>query len=752
MAKKQLKQTFDELQQLLTDVGGLNEFASTLGDKKLDGKWSTSYQTVNESILPADYGKVVTVLNLKNNQDEPYTSANIQTYGDTSTFSGWMGYIGTPSEIKYIKVPSKLAASTNTSAGDAPTQIRITIFKVPPYEEIKDKLVSGEIRNWKDYQLFQEIHDLSQPLTSEWAWQKIKLDTPFVNKNKDMLMLCYDYNAICGVMCLSIVNSIGNYPMGYNVWTYYTTARKTVPTTFPNLTLSGLYASKPKSEFNLYSIPVIIGDIDVSSTFYDLKTEEGGNFYNKVSEVIDNKNINGGADDVQIMLPKSYDLVVGDQFQLFFRSVIKCYGDYQRYGINCKCSKGTFYPDYFEYTPTVEDVGQKTLTIYLRNLSGKVILEQSTTLNIHKVPVINAPVVKNICAFGDSLTSGGTWVAEGVRRLVGTADSGFNGPQSLKVHNLTLDTFGTKKTTDNTQFVRYEGYGGWTWNTFLSNSETSTSTINALIVTTSTAHGLVIDNVQKSVWVDNNGLKWELENLPSANTIKFNRGPGNNGQASSITTPTTMTCSSPQLSITVNSTTWESGNPFWNINTNKVDFKNWAAAKGCPQIDIAACLLTWNAGGARSDSSGYTYQGSIEAHMNDAKKLLRQLHSDYPNAKVICLGIQIPSLTGGTGSNYGAGNYYGDMWGTACYAWDYDKALEELCLSDEFKSYCYYVDTKGQFDTIHNMPSKTEPVNCRNTITYSLGTNGVHPAMSGYYQIGDAFFRKLVAIIDEENN
>lgn len=161
--------------------------------------------------------------------------------------------------------------------------------------------------------------------------------------------------------------------------------------------------------------------------------------------------------------------------------------------------------------------------------------------------------------------------------------------------------------------------------------------------------------------------------------------------------------------------------------------------------------MTWNAGGAKSDSSGYAYQGSIDAHMNDAKKLLRQLHSDYPSAKVICLGIQIPSLTGGTGSNYGAGNYYGDMWGTACYAWDYDKALEELCLSDEFKSYCYYVDTKGQFDTIHNMPSKTEPVNCRSDITYSLGTNGVHPAMSGYYQIGDAFFRKLTAIIDEEN-
>lgn len=46
------------------------------------------------------------------------------------------------------------------------------------------------------------------------------------------------------------------------------------------------------------------------------------------------------------------------------------------------------------------------------------------------------------------------------------------------------------------------------------------------------------------------------------------------------------------------------------------------------------------------------------------------------------------------------------------------------------------------------MPSKTEKVNTRSDITYTLGTNGVHPATNGYYQIGDAFFRKLVAILN----
>ena len=112
------------------------------------------------------------------------------------------------------------------------------------------------------------------------------------------------------------------------------------------------------------------------------------------------------------------------------------------------------------------------------------------------------------------------------------------------------------------------------------------------------------------------------------------------------------------------------------------------------------------------------------------------------------MGIQIPSLTGGSGINYGSNGSYADMWGTAFYAWDYNKALEELCLSSPYKDFCYYVDTKGQFDTIHNMPSKTEKVNTRSEVTYTLGTNGVHPSTNGYYQIGDAFFRKLVTILN----
>jgi lysophospholipase L1-like esterase len=113
------------------------------------------------------------------------------------------------------------------------------------------------------------------------------------------------------------------------------------------------------------------------------------------------------------------------------------------------------------------------------------------------------------------------------------------------------------------------------------------------------------------------------------------------------------------------------------------------------------------------------------------------------------MGIQLSSITGGSGYNYGADGGYADTWASAFDAFDYDRALEALVTDDpELSEYCYYVDTKGQFDTRYNMPYSNVAVNTRNTsVTEMRGTNGVHPSTAGYYQIGDAFYRVLHKII-----
>ena len=58
---------------------------------------------------------------------------------------------------------------------------------------------------------------------------------------------------------------------------------------------------------------------------------------------------------------------------------------------------------------------------------------------------------------------------------------------------------------------------------------------------------------------------------------------------------------------------------------------------------------------------------------------------------------------------------------------------------------------KAQFDVEYNMPSTMIKVNSRCDITEKVGSNGVHPTMSGYLQIGDVFYRALVSDMKNES-
>ena len=65
---------------------------------------------------------------------------------------------------------------------------------------------------------------------------------------------------------------------------------------------------------------------------------------------------------------------------------------------------------------------------------------------------------------------------------------------------------------------------------------------------------------------------------------------------------------------------------------------------------------------------------------------------------------------------------------------------------DFYKDFVKYVDVAGQFDTDYNMPASSKPVNNRSEVTEMIGTDGVHPTETGFYQIADAAFRSLCEV------
>ena len=427
-----------------------------------------------------------------------------------------------------------------------------------------------------------------------------------------------------------------------------------------------------------------------------------------------------------LYLAKNYDLVVGDRFELFYRGVIRSMNPYKYY-IHVSSLKGKPYPRYYTYTPLAGEAGDYELTITLYDDFGNQI-EQAKT-NLHVVEAVKPNKKMNILCFGDSLTFNGVWPYEGYRRFTQLGGE----PEGLGFEN-TLNLIGTCKKDE----IGFEGYGGWQWKHFVTNEAVSTTSSVWIEVK---EHELD-ENDQHSVWKSNK-LNWILESIEK-NKLKFKRGTGNYSCLPTIGQFfENVEGGVHKENIEVEKYYFEKGNPFYDEEIQGPNFKKYCEANNFEGIDYVYILLTWNGQYMPYNRDFSHFEPYITA-------ILNRIHLDYPEAKVRLMGIQSPSIDGGIAANYGASGFYSDVFGEVSTAYNYDEYLENLCDRDEYKDYCRYIDTKAQFDVEYNMPSAMVKVNNRNETLERVGTNGVHPTMSGYLQIGDVFYRALVSDMEKE--
>ncbi|MBR2892163.1 MAG: SGNH/GDSL hydrolase family protein [Bacilli bacterium] len=428
-----------------------------------------------------------------------------------------------------------------------------------------------------------------------------------------------------------------------------------------------------------------------------------------------------------IYLAKNYDLVVGDKFELFYRGIIKSMNPYKYY-IYVNCPKGRPFPRYYTFTPSVDDCGDYPLTVSLYDDYHNLI--ETATTNLHVVNPIKPNKKLNILCFGDSLTFNGVWPYEGFRRF--TKQEGE--PVGLGFSE-TLNFIGTMKKEE----VGYEGYGGWQWRHFVKNEAVSTTSS----VWVEVEEHKLDENDQHSVWKSNN-LLWVLESIEN-NKLKFKRGVGNYSCLPTIGDSfENVEGGIHKDDISVKKFYFEKGNPFYDESIDGPNFKKYCVDNGFEGIDYVYILLTWN-------GQYVPYNNDFSHYEPFIKSILDRIHVDYPEALVRLIGVQSPSIDGGIASNYGASGPYSDVFGDLTTVYNYNKYLEELVSDEKYSSYCRYIDMKAQFDVEYNMPSTLMKVNNRSDDVERIGTNGVHPTMAGYLQIGDVFYRALVADIEKNN-
>ena len=430
----------------------------------------------------------------------------------------------------------------------------------------------------------------------------------------------------------------------------------------------------------------------------------------------------------RVILPDVFHAVVGDTLQLFYRGIVEHPYPYF-YNIEFRCDIGKNMPRYFEVTPVTDNVGDHTLTVRVRDHLDKLLVEKQTILRVHAVG--ESPAMRqNVLCVGDSLTGSGTWCKEALRRLTETGGS----PAGLGLSNIRF--IGTKKNGE----CGYEGYGGWTWGSYL-----SAPTTTKLGMWVYCSHDKDSTD-QHSLWEDASGNIWSMETI-EASRIKFTRyqdhtapmplGAGTLHHYQNAT---------HTAAINYDETVYAEGNPFWDGDEGQVNFRTYCERNGFDRVDYMVTLLSWNGMAASQYPSSTTL---IETHVNNAKRLIRILHEQFPNAKVKMMGIQLPSVNGGTGHSYGANSQYSNWYGLVRSVMNMNLAYQAMANEDEFKDYVEFINISGQFDSENNMPRQTKPVNTRSTLTEQVGTNGVHPSTDGYYQIGDAAYRALVPELTE---
>lgn len=164
---------------------------------------------------------------------------------------------------------------------------------------------------------------------------------------------------------------------------------------------------------------------------------------------------------LQLTVPTLWFGVPGVPVSLYYDNVVLT-PEPESYRFEIKCDIGSSEARRWTVTPTDKDVGDHAMIVTVRDAKGKVVEETQTVLRIAPRNAGSGRTLR-LLIVGDSLTHASLYPNEIARLL--------NEPGNPK-----LTLLGTHKPASAALGVVHEGYGGWTWERFLTKWEpTSTN-------------------------------------------------------------------------------------------------------------------------------------------------------------------------------------------------------------------------------------------------------------------------------------
>lgn len=417
-----------------------------------------------------------------------------------------------------------------------------------------------------------------------------------------------------------------------------------------------------------------------------------------------------------LYLPKQYDLVVGDTFELFYHGIVNFLSidgyDFELFYEDGE-NRGKGFARKYVFTPTEADLGTHLLHIRLWNNEGDVLEEQ--TVDIHVVAPPKSPEAERVVLLvGASDAGPGVWPSEVGRRLIGAGGT----PEGYELKNVCF--IGSRERDG----VRYEGYGGWSFTSYTTGNDNR----NDFMIITGEFSDKVAAVDQHSLYRSENGFLWKLETI-TEKEIKIICTAGMGRLAS---------CEGGRLvhesggentaDIVYTSARHTNANPFWNAEKGRNDFVSYARRFGKEKIDEIVVTLTWN-----------SHYLSPEEYREIASHFIASVHTDFPECHVTLLSGIYPSRDG-FAQNYGI-------------SWPWFPKMSVLRAFDDVKqslanedpAHLSFVHISSQYDVDNNCITAELAANVRNEKKIVQGANGIHITDMGSKQVADAIVRHLCA-------
>lgn len=424
----------------------------------------------------------------------------------------------------------------------------------------------------------------------------------------------------------------------------------------------------------------------------------------------------GGGGDVElyrpsiVMPPKIYALA-NLQAHIYPEHLLPEPSDLYLHDVTCLRGKQTTRGWVYD-VPTSQAAGQIALSWSVADKQTGATLSSASSLVI--IADQNKAGAKSVLVVGDSYVNG----AIITQRLL---DISTTDP-------LKLSLVGTRGTGLN----KHEGRGGWK----VEDYATAGRTYYRFTVSSVTA----IPAINSAIYSYGGGnFTVQETNISGGSGTLICSHTGTAPVVGSSGVLTKVNSSAGDATITFTDVQSVSGNPFW--FSGAVNFGQYITTNSLATPDVVLIQLGVNDSfNAVNDTEVVTMTETAFAQLDT---LIASIKAKNPLVKIGLVAPNTYANQDAFGANYGCNQTAWRakrnivIWNHELYARFKDKEAQNI----------YVVAAGVNVDTQANFPTTTQAINSHNATVITTQNNGVHPAESGYKQIGDAMFAWIKAVI-----